>query len=62
KRTHLKPSQLTILQNSFSVNPLPDASVRSQLAQDLNVSERTIQIWFQNRRAKARKLEALSNS
>ncbi|KAG2218463.1 hypothetical protein INT45_003007 [Circinella minor] len=62
KRTHLKPSQLTILQNSFTVNPLPDASVRSQLAHDLNVSERTIQIWFQNRRAKARKLEALSNS
>ncbi|KAI9278561.1 hypothetical protein BDA99DRAFT_417300, partial [Phascolomyces articulosus] len=62
KRTHLKPNQLTILQNSFTVNPLPDAGVRSQLAHDLGVSERTIQIWFQNRRAKARKLESLSNS
>ncbi|KAI8144726.1 hypothetical protein BJV82DRAFT_606004 [Fennellomyces sp. T-0311] len=62
KRTHLKPNQLSVLQNSFAVNPLPDAGVRSQLAHDLGVSERTIQIWFQNRRAKARKLEALSNS
>ncbi|KAJ8663472.1 hypothetical protein O0I10_000713 [Lichtheimia ornata] len=62
KRTHLKPHQLTVLQNSFTINPLPDGTVRSQLAHDLGVSERTIQIWFQNRRAKARKMEALSNA
>ncbi|KAI9476277.1 MAG: hypothetical protein EXX96DRAFT_507377 [Benjaminiella poitrasii] len=59
KRTHLKPSQVEILQESFNTNPLPDSSVRSRLARELAVTERTIQIWFQNRRAKARKVEAL---
>lgn len=59
KRTHLKPSQVATLQESFNSNPLPDSSVRSRLARELAVTERTIQIWFQNRRAKARKVEAL---
>ncbi|KAI8636993.1 hypothetical protein BD408DRAFT_448001 [Parasitella parasitica] len=61
KRTHLKPSQVAALQESFSANPLPDSSVRSRLARDLAVTERTIQIWFQNRRAKARKVDALGS-
>ncbi|KAI7855222.1 hypothetical protein BDC45DRAFT_534906 [Circinella umbellata] len=61
KRTHLKPSQVAVLQESFVTNPLPDASIRCRLARELGVTERTIQIWFQNRRAKARKLEATSN-
>jgi hypothetical protein len=61
KRTHLKPSQVTVLQESFNNNPLPDSSVRSRLARELDVTERTIQIWFQNRRAKARKVEALGS-
>lgn len=58
RRTHLKPSQVAVLQESFVTNTLPDASMRAQLAQELGISERTVQIWFQNRRAKARKLEA----
>jgi hypothetical protein len=62
KRTHLKPSQVAVLQESFVTNTLPDATIRSQLALELGVTERTVQIWFQNRRAKARKLEAMSNS
>lgn len=57
KRTHLKPDQVVILQESFNGNALPDSTVRSKLARDLGVTERTIQIWFQNRRAKARKTE-----
>ncbi|KAI8061574.1 hypothetical protein BC940DRAFT_262586 [Gongronella butleri] len=61
KRTHLKPSQVAVLQESFVTNSLPDAAIRSRLARELDVSERTIQIWFQNRRAKARKLEANSD-
>lgn len=59
KRTHLKSSQVAILQESFNANPLPDSSVRSKLARELAVTERTIQIWFQNRRAKARKVDSL---
>jgi hypothetical protein len=61
KRTHLKPSQVASLQESFTANPLPDSSVRSKLARDLSVTERTIQIWFQNRRAKARKTDVVTS-
>lgn len=62
KRTHLKPAQLEVLQDTFSKNPLPDSSIRARIAKRLGVTERTVQIWFQNRRAKARKMEALSQS
>lgn len=62
KRTHLKSNQVTILQESFNTNPLPDATVRNRLARDLEVTERTIQIWFQNRRAKARKTDIAGNT
>ncbi|KAI9274224.1 hypothetical protein BY458DRAFT_586058 [Sporodiniella umbellata] len=58
RRTHLKPSQVAVLQESFVVNALPDSNIRAQLAKKLDVTERTVQIWFQNRRAKARKSEA----
>ncbi|CAO3703724.1 unnamed protein product [Rhizopus stolonifer] len=57
KRTHLKPSQVAVLQETFMSNTLPDVDMRAHLARELSVSERTIQIWFQNRRAKARKSE-----
>lgn len=62
RRTHLKPSQVAVLQETFVTNTLPDAALRSQLAHELGVTERTVQIWFQNRRAKARKLEASDGS
>ncbi|KAI9314201.1 hypothetical protein BX666DRAFT_2020286 [Dichotomocladium elegans] len=55
KRTLLNFNQLAILQHSFAKNPLPDNAVRAKLAIDLGVTERTVQIWFQNRRAKTRK-------
>ncbi|CAO3610474.1 unnamed protein product [Cunninghamella echinulata] len=55
KRTHLSASQINSLQASFNNNPLPDAAIRHRLAMTLGITERTVQIWFQNRRAKARK-------
>ncbi|KAI8374424.1 uncharacterized protein BYT42DRAFT_535530 [Radiomyces spectabilis] len=62
KRTHLKPSQVAVLQETFVCNPLPDSSIRSRLSRELGVTERTIQIWFQNRRAKVRKMESACNN
>ncbi|CAO3635668.1 unnamed protein product [Cunninghamella blakesleeana] len=55
KRTHLSAAQINSLQASFNTNPLPDAAIRHRLAITLGITERTVQIWFQNRRAKARK-------
>ncbi|ORX54536.1 homeobox-domain-containing protein [Hesseltinella vesiculosa] len=62
KRTHLSGEQIASLQASFDSNPLPDATIRHRLAVYLGITERTVQIWFQNRRAKARKMEAGNTS
>ncbi|CAO3675449.1 unnamed protein product [Rhizopus stolonifer] len=55
KRTHLSSEKVSILEESFNENILPDSTMRSRLAQQLSVPERTVQIWFQNRRAKEKK-------
>lgn len=57
KRTHLSSTQVSVLECSFQENSLPDSSIRSRLAKKLSVSERTVQIWFQNRRAKQKKMK-----
>ncbi|KAI9358382.1 hypothetical protein BD770DRAFT_419764 [Pilaira anomala] len=54
KRTRTSPEQLTILEKSFSTNPSPNNRVREQLSLQLGMPERSIQIWFQNRRAKVK--------
>lgn len=61
KRTHLTASQIASLQASFATNPLPDSAIRHSLSMSLGITERTVQIWFQNRRAKARKMDEKIN-
>lgn len=48
--------QLDILEKRFLTNPRPDARLRKFLAEQLGMSARSIQIWFQNRRAKEKKI------
>ncbi|KAI9316483.1 Homeodomain-like protein, partial [Dichotomocladium elegans] len=62
KRTRATPEQLSILEKTFSVNPSPNNRVREQLSRELGMSERSIQIWFQNRRAKSRQQQQSNNS
>ncbi|KAI8141351.1 homeobox domain-containing protein [Fennellomyces sp. T-0311] len=57
KRTRVTPSQLTILEETFAISATPDSKMRKQLAQKLQMPERSIQIWFQNRRAKVKMLQ-----
>jgi hypothetical protein len=40
------------LEAEFNKNPTPTAIVRERIAQQINMTERSVQIWFQNRRAK----------
>ncbi|KAJ9050230.1 hypothetical protein DSO57_1003938 [Entomophthora muscae] len=54
RRTRISPQQLKILNCIFEEKKFPDAHEREILAQQLNISPRTIQIWFQNRRQKSR--------
>ncbi|XP_075257157.1 uncharacterized protein LOC142349462 [Convolutriloba macropyga] len=55
-RTTYTPWQLHQLESSFEENPYPDVGQRDYLAGLMGVSESRIQVWFQNRRAKRRKL------
>ncbi|KAG9288458.1 hypothetical protein G9A89_015664 [Geosiphon pyriformis] len=49
--------QLKSLEKTFTENPKPHSSVRQLLAQKLNMTPRGVQVWFQNRRAKAKKIK-----
>lgn len=53
-RRRTSRAQLKVLEKSFSDNPKPNATVRRVLAQKLDMTPRGVQIWFQNRRAKAK--------
>ncbi|KAI7870368.1 homeobox domain-containing protein [Spinellus fusiger] len=57
KRTRVTPSQLRILEDVFAASATPGSKMRKQLATQLDMSERSIQIWFQNRRAKVKTLQ-----
>lgn len=57
KRTRATADQLAVLEETFAVNVSPNSKLRKQLAEQLNMTERSIQIWFQNRRAKVKHIQ-----
>lgn len=57
KRKRTAPEQLKVLEDIFNAHQHPNLSLRNQLAHQLGMTPRSVQIWFQNRRAKARNME-----
>jgi hypothetical protein len=57
KRTRATTEQLSVLESAFAANISPNTKLRKQLAEELQMSQRSIQIWFQNRRAKVKQLQ-----
>ena len=55
ERTTFKVNHLKILESCFNDSKHPDASRRAKIASQLGLPVKTIQIWFQNRRARERK-------
>lgn len=51
-RKRTSRAQFKVLEKTFLENPKPNASVRRWLAQQLVMTPRGVQVWFQNRRAK----------
>jgi len=49
KRQRATQDQLTTLEIEFNKNPTPTANVRERIAEEINMTERSVQIWFQNR-------------
>ncbi|KAF9466450.1 hypothetical protein BDZ94DRAFT_1250943 [Collybia nuda] len=54
KRSRVTPEQLVHLERFFSVDRSPTAARRREISDLLGMQERQTQIWFQNRRAKAK--------
>ncbi|KAJ7274566.1 hypothetical protein B0H12DRAFT_404492 [Mycena haematopus] len=54
KRSRVTPEQLVHLERFFAVERSPPASRRREIGKLLGMHERQTQIWFQNRRAKAK--------
>lgn len=49
KRQRATQDQLATLEAEFNKNPTPALPVRERIAQDISMTERSVQIWFQNR-------------
>ncbi|CAK9300491.1 unnamed protein product [Gordionus sp. m RMFG-2023] len=59
-RTTIKAKQLETLKSAFSATPKPTRHIREQLARETGLNMRVIQVWFQNRRSKERRMKQLS--
>ncbi|XP_059619181.1 LIM homeobox transcription factor 1-beta [Phlebotomus argentipes] len=56
-RTILTSAQRRQFKASFEVSPKPCRKVREALAKDTGLSVRVVQVWFQNQRAKMKKIQ-----
>lgn len=54
-RNRTTPDQLLALENVCKTTMRPNKEMRIKLANKLNMNQRQVQIWFQNKRAKAKK-------
>ncbi|KAK4513682.1 Chitin synthase, class 7 [Mucor velutinosus] len=52
KRKRILPHQYKRLMEIFEKTDTPSSEIRSQLANELDMTKREVQVWFQNRRAK----------
>lgn len=55
KRQRISPEQLSILEEVYRQKKSPDPNLRNQLAEQLQMTPRRVQIWFQNKRAREKR-------
>ena len=60
-KTTIKPHQLEILKNCFDQNPKPTPKVFEELSKDTGLSKRVIQVWFQNKRSKSKRINKMQS-
>jgi len=56
-RTTISAKQLETLKQAYQSSPKPARHIREQLATDTGLDMRVVQVWFQNRRAKEKRLK-----
>ena len=47
--------QISILESHYEVNPFPKAALREEIGDELGLTAKKVEIWFKNRRAKAKR-------
>lgn len=55
-RTNFSTEQVKYLETYFKALPYPDGMQRREIALHLTVSQQTVTFWFQNKRARARRM------
>lgn len=56
KRQRATPQQLQVLLDEFTINNTPNSQRREEIGQMIDMTERSVQIWFQNKRAKSKRV------
>ncbi|XP_056460364.1 LIM/homeobox protein Lhx4 [Gadus chalcogrammus] len=56
-RTTITAKQLETLKSAYKTSPKPARHVREQLSSETGLDMRVVQVWFQNRRAKEKRLK-----
>jgi hypothetical protein len=56
KRQRTSPSQLEVLEKVYQQEKLPSSELRKELAVKLKMTPRRVQVWFQNKRAKEKRM------
>ena len=56
-RTVFTSDQLKVLEATFQENNYPSASTRKEVANSVNLPVDRVRVWFQNRRAKEKRLK-----
>jgi len=62
KRKRASRQQLEVLRGTFQQTPFPASEVRRQLARELGMTARSVQIWFQNQRQLARNTVSMKSA
>ncbi|KAI8393412.1 uncharacterized protein BYT42DRAFT_550957 [Radiomyces spectabilis] len=62
KRKRILPHQYNRLMDIFEQTDTPSSEIREQLAEELGMTKREVQVWFQNRRAKVNRSKAAAAS
>ncbi|CAO3598674.1 unnamed protein product [Absidia cylindrospora] len=57
KRKRITPDQFRTLSDFFNQTDTPNHDLRDKISKLLNMTNREVQVWFQNRRAKANRIK-----
>jgi hypothetical protein len=61
-RRRISAQQVAVLEQVFAVEPFPGPSTKKVIAKKLGMKERSITVWFQNKRARLKRIDGPGNN